>query len=104
MRMALPNKRTKRKTSRKSSGKRNVESKSTNDCLEVDCTKFEEKTVRLYLDFVHNIKQGQQEMEFEQLIELIKFLVDMGKTGNDSEILLHVSVLWSTTNSIFEFL
>ena len=47
---------------------------------------FDEETVRLYLDFAHNIKESNEEIEFNQLIELIKFLVDMGKTGYDSRI------------------
>jgi hypothetical protein len=47
----------------------------------VNCTEFEEETVRLYLDFVHNIKQSHEEIEYTQLIELVKFLIDMGKTA-----------------------
>ena len=49
----------------------------------MDCTNFKEETVRLYLDLVHNIKQSHEQIEFNQLIELIKFVVDMGKTGYD---------------------
>ena len=44
------------------------------------CSDFEKETVRLYLDFVHNIKQSHEEIELNQLIDLIKFLDDMGKT------------------------
>ena len=50
---------------------------------EIICTEFEEETIRLYLDFLHNIKQCEK-IKFNQLIELIKFLNDMGKTGHDS--------------------
>ena len=64
-------------------GQRNFESRSAEESLEIDCAKFEEKTVRLYLDFVHNIKQSHEEIEYNQLMKLISFLDDMGKTGHE---------------------
>ena len=76
-----------------SSGQRNFEARSEDESLDIPCTQFEEKTVRLYLDFVHNIKQGNDEIEFNQLLDLIRFLNDMGKTGYYSLMLVSKSII-----------
>ena len=65
-------------------GQQNFNATSANENKPIDCTDFEEETVRLYLNFVHNIKQSHEEIKFSQLLELVRFLAEMGKTGNYS--------------------
>ena len=65
-------------------GQQNFDGSSAGKEEPVNCTDFKEETVRLYLDFVHDIKQSHEKIGFNQLIELIRFLADMGKIGNDS--------------------
>ena len=59
------------------SGKQNFDDSKT-----LDFSKFNEETIRMYLDAIHNIDIPEEKLDFEQLLKLIRFIVADGKTGN----------------------
>ena len=47
----------------------------------LDFSKFDEETIRIYMDCIHNIGIPKEKLEFEQLLKLISFMIADGKTG-----------------------
>ena len=59
--------------------KRNHEGKVLTDSLEFDCSDFNARTLKLYLDLMHSIKIDK--ISLLDLLEFIRFLSYDGKTG-----------------------
>ena len=60
-----------------------LKKKASDEILVVEKTElFEEETIRIYMDAVHNIGIPKEKLDFEQLLKLICFTIADGKTGN----------------------
>ena len=64
------------------SGKLNFNGKTALDSIEINCKEYDEETIRIYLDCIHNIDIPEDKLGHEQLLKLIRWLLADGKTGN----------------------
>jgi hypothetical protein len=70
----------------------------------IDYSQFDEETIRIYIDCVHNIGIPEEKLGFEQLLKLIQFIIAEGKTAinADKVSIFDVDFLKATLNTLFD--